>query len=182
MLGDVIYEKEIDTSSLPKSGGGRLLNLSQFEDRLPDFKGIYHVMIRSTEDYWVKDSRYISLSDLGLIAKEGLDKIYVFTNSIKTASPVDGVNVSVYATNNQLIGTGATDEDGVAEIAYTKKDFSGFKPAMIIAKTADDFNYLPFNNTRVNTSRFDVGGKRNNPTALMPLYMRKEIFTVPVKK
>ena len=37
--GDVIYEKEIDTRSLPKSGAGRLLNFSQFEDRLPDFKG-----------------------------------------------------------------------------------------------------------------------------------------------
>ena len=87
MLGDVIYEKEIDTRSLPKSGAGRLLNFSQFEDRLPDFKGVYHVMIRSSEDYWVRDSRYISLSDLGLIAKEGQDKIYVFANSIKTASP-----------------------------------------------------------------------------------------------
>ncbi|MEI9807534.1 MAG: hypothetical protein WDO16_06395 [Bacteroidota bacterium] len=65
-LGDVIYEKEIDTRSLPKSGAGRLLNFSQFEDRLPDFKGIYHIMIRSTQDYWVKDSRYISLSDLGV--------------------------------------------------------------------------------------------------------------------
>ena len=85
-LGDVIYEKEIDTRSLPKSGIGRVLNFSQFEDRLPDFKGIYHVMIRSTEDYWIKDSRYISLSDLGLIAKEGQDKIYVFTNSIKNAA------------------------------------------------------------------------------------------------
>ena len=85
-----------------------LLNFSQFEDRLPDFKGVYHIVIRSAEDYWVKDSRYISLSDLGLIAKEGQDKIYVFTNSIKSADPVNGVNVSVYSTNNQLIGTGAT--------------------------------------------------------------------------
>ena len=72
MLGDVIYEKEIDTSSLPKSGAGRLLNFSQFEDRLPDLKGIYHIMIRSTEDYWVKDSRYISLSDLGSDCKRGI--------------------------------------------------------------------------------------------------------------
>lgn len=177
MLGDVIYEKEIDTRSLPRSGGGRLLNFSQFEDRLPDVKGVYHVMIRSTEDYWVKDSRYISLSDLGLIAKEGQDKIFVFTNSLKTAKPVDGVNVSVYATNNQLIGTGATNDEGVAEIEYSKKEFSGFKPAMIIAKTADDFNYLPFNNTRINTSRFDVGGKRNNASGFDAfVYAERDIY------
>ena len=177
MLGDVIYEKEIDTRSLAKSGAGRLLNFSQFEDRLPDFKGVYHIVIRSTEDYWVKDSRYISLSDLGLITKEGEDKIYVFANSLKTASPVDGVNVSVYSANNQLIGTGSTNGEGVAEIAYSKKDFAGFNPAMVIAKTADDFNYLPFSNTRVNTSRFEVGGKRTNPSGLDAfVYAERDIY------
>ena len=92
LLGDVIYEKEIDARALPRSGGGRLLNFSQFEDRLPEFKGVYHVVIRSTKDYWVKDSRFISLSDLGLITKQGQDKILVFTNSIKTAGPVEGVH------------------------------------------------------------------------------------------
>ncbi len=177
MLGDVIYEKEIDTRSLPKSGAGRLLNFSQFEDRLPDFKGVYHVVIRSANDYWVKDSRYVSLSDLGLIAKEGKEKMYVFTNSIKTAGPLSGVNVSVYAANNQLIGTGATNAEGLAEIAYSRKDFSGFKPAMIIAKTEDDFNYLPFSNTRVNTSRFDVGGKRNNPSGFDAfVYAERDVY------
>jgi uncharacterized protein YfaS (alpha-2-macroglobulin family) len=65
----------------------------------------------------------------------------------------------------------------VAEIAYVKKDFSGFKPAMIIAKTADDFNYLPFNNTRVNTSRFDVGGKRNNPSGFDAfVYAERDVY------
>jgi uncharacterized protein YfaS (alpha-2-macroglobulin family) len=177
VLGDVIYEKEIDTRSLPKSGVGRLLNLNQFEDRLPDFNGVYHVVIRSSEDYWVRDSRFISLSDLGLIAREGSDKIYVFANSIKTAEAINGVNVTVYATNNQLIGTGSTNKDGVAEISYIKKDMSGFKPALLIARTADDFNYLPFAGTRVNTSRFEVGGKRNNPSGLDAfVYAERDLY------
>jgi len=177
MLGDIIYEKEIDTRSLPKSGGGKILNVSQFEDRLPEFKGIYHVQISSMKDYWVKDSRFISVSDIGLVAKEGVDKIFVFANSIKTAEGMNGVNVSVYSKNNQLIGTGSTNGDGVAEIVYTKKDFSGFQPAMIIAKTGDDFNYLPFSSTRVNTSRFDVGGRRNNPSGLDAfVYAERDIY------
>jgi uncharacterized protein YfaS (alpha-2-macroglobulin family) len=176
-LGDVIYEKEIDTRSLPKSNGGRLLNFSQLQDRLADFKGIYHVTIRSTKDYWVRDSRFVSVSDLGLIAREGDDKIFVFANSIKKATAVNGVNVSLYANNNQLIGTGSTNEEGVAEISYTRKEFSGFKPAMIIAKTGDDFNYLPFSSTSVNTSRFDVGGKRNNPSGLDAfIYAERDIY------
>jgi uncharacterized protein YfaS (alpha-2-macroglobulin family) len=175
--GDVIYSKEIDTRSLPKSGNGRILNISQFEDRLPDVKGIYHVMIRSAEDYWVRDSRFISFSDIGLIAKQGQDRMYVFANSIKTASPLQGVTVNIYGANNQLLGTGATNADGAAEVAVATKNFAGFKPAMVIAKTADDFTYLPFNNTRVNTSRFEVGGKRMNATGLDAfIYAERDIY------
>ena len=175
--GDVIYSKEIDTRSLPKSGSGRILNISQFEDRLPDVKGVYHVMIRSTEDYWVRDSRFISLSDIGLIARQGQDKMFVFANSIKTANPLQGVTVNIYGANNQLLGTGATNANGAAEVPIASRNFAGFKPAMVIAKTADDFTYLPFNNTRVNTSRFDVGGKRANATGLDAfIYAERDIY------
>ena len=48
---------------------------------------------------------------------------------------------------------------------------------MVIAKTADDFNYLPFNNTRVNTSRFEVGGKRNNPSGFDAfVYAERDVY------
>ncbi|HYO21078.1 MAG TPA: MG2 domain-containing protein, partial [Flavisolibacter sp.] len=177
MAGDVVYTKEIDTRSLPKSGGGRLLNLSQFEDRLPDAKGIYHVMIRSSEDYWVRDSRFISFSDIGLIAKQGQNKLVVFANSIQSANAINGLTINVYGKNNQLLGTGATNGDGIAEVAINAKAYSGYAPTMIIAKTADDFTYLPFNNTRVNTSRFDVGGKRINATGLDAfVYAERDIY------
>ena len=175
--GDVVYSKEIDTRSLPKSGSGRLLNISQFEERLPDAKGIYHVMIRSVQDYWVRDSRFISFSDIGLIAKQGTGKIVVFSNSIKTATAIDGVTINVYGKNNQLLGTGASNSDGVAEITVASKAFAGYAPALIIAKTANDFTYLPFSNTRVNMSRFDVGGKRINATGLDAfVYAERDIY------
>lgn len=174
--GDVIYEKEIDTRTLPQSGNNRLFHFS-IADQLPDFKGIYHIMIRSMETYWVRDSRFISVSDLGLIAKEGKEKMTVFANSIKTAQPVNGVNILVYGNNNQLLGMGATTAEGLAEIQYTRKEFAGFRPAMVIAKTADDFNYLPFSSTAVATSRFEVGGKTGNSTGLDAfIYGERDIY------
>jgi alpha-2-macroglobulin len=179
-FGDVIYSQEVDTRTLPRSagstGGGRLLNLN-ITDRLPEFKGIYHVVIRSVKDYWVSDKRFVSLSDIGLIAKEGREKILVFANSIKTAAALPGVNILAYGSNNQLLGMGSTSAEGVAEITYTRKEFAGFKPAMIIAKTADDFNYLPFGSTRVNTSRFEVGGRRANTSGLDAfVYPERDIY------
>lgn len=175
-LGDVIYEQEIDTRTLPKMGGSRLYHFN-IADRVKDFNGIYHLQIQSTEDYWIRDNRFISLSNIGLIAKEGKEKMYVFANSIQTAEPLNGVNVTVYGANNQVLGLGTTNSEGVAEVAYTKKEFSGFKPAMVIAKTADDFNYLPFQSTRVNTSRFDVGGKAWNSTGVDAfIYAERDIY------
>ncbi|MFT3824842.1 MAG: MG2 domain-containing protein [Chitinophagaceae bacterium] len=175
-LGDVIYEQEIETRSLPKYGNSRLFTFN-VEDKLPDFKGIYHIKIRSTTDYWRSDSRFISKSDIGLITKEGKDKLFVFANSIQTAQAVKDVNIVVYGNNNQVLGMANTNQDGVAEIAYTRKDMAGFRPAMIVAKTADDFNYLPFNTTRVNTSRFEVGGKRLNATGIDAfVYAERDIY------
>lgn len=175
-MGDVVYEKDIETKSLPKYGNSRLFKFNP-EDRLADFKGIYHIKIRSTKDYWEGDSRFIAMSDLGLIAKEGKDKMMVFVNSIKTAEAVNGVNVVAYGANNQVLGNGSTNADGVAEITYTRKEFAGFKPAMIIAKTADDFNYLPFSNTKVNMSRFEVGGKLSNATGVDAfVYAERDIY------
>jgi alpha-2-macroglobulin len=175
-LGDVIYEKEIDTRSLPKLGGSRLFNFN-IADRVKDFNGIYHLQIQSTEDYWIKDNRFVSLSDIGLIAKEGKEKMMVFANSIKSAQAMNGVNVTVYGVNNQVLGVGTTNADGVAEVAYVQKEFSGFKPAMVLAKTADDFNYLPFHNTRVNTSRFEVNGKSWSNTGMDAfIYAERDIY------
>jgi len=178
-IGDVIYEQEMDTRMLPRSSTSninRILNLD-ITDKLPEFKGIYHVMIRSTKNYWVRDSRFVSLSDIGMIAKEGADKILVFTNSIKTATPLNGVTVQAYGANNQLLGAGSTNADGVAEIAFTRKEFAGFRPAMLIARSADDFNYLPFSTTRINTSRFDVGGRHTNPSGLDAfVYPERDIY------
>src|SRR5450432_4205396 len=174
--GDVIYEKDIDSRLLPKYGGSRLLHMDM-EDKLPEFKGIYHVAIRSAKDYWVRDSRYISLSDIGLIAKEGTEKIIVFANSIQSATPLKGVNMIAYGANNQVLGMATSDDQGVATIQFLRREFAGFKPAMIIAKTSDDFNYLPFSTTRVNTSRFDVGGKTLNMTGLDAfIYPERDIY------
>ncbi len=175
-LGDIIYAKDIDTRSLPKSGNTRVFHFD-IDDKLPEFKGIYHIMIRSDSNYWVRDDRFISLSDIGLIAKQGKDRILVFANSIKDATPMEGVNVVAYGKNNQVLGMGATNASGVADIPCTRKEFAGFAPAMVIAKTASDFNYLPFLTTSVNTSRFEVGGKRSNPTGLDAfIYPERDIY------
>ena len=124
-FGDIIYEKEIDTRSLPKYGNSRLFNFN-IADKMPDFKGIYHVMIRSGKDYWVSDNRFISLSDIGLIAKEGKEKILVFANSIKNANAMAGVNMIAYGANNQVLGMAQRMLMVSQKLHIQKKNFQVF--------------------------------------------------------
>ncbi|HVU85444.1 MAG TPA: MG2 domain-containing protein, partial [Puia sp.] len=126
---------------------------------------------------WVRDSRFLSLSDIGLIAKDARENLVVFANSIRTAEPLKAVNIIAYGANNQILGMGSTNDSGVAEIKYTRREFAGFRPAMVIAKTENDFNFLPFNSTRVNTSRFDVEGKNPNTSGLDAfIYPERDIY------
>jgi len=174
--GDVIFEQVMETANLPQFGNSRILHFD-IKDKVPDIKGIYHIQIRSAQDYWVRDSRFVSLSDIGLIVKEGKEKILVFANSIRSANALAGVNVVAYGSNNQVLGMSATNAEGVAEIQYSKKELSGFRPAMILAKTAEDFNYIPFGTTEVNTSRFETGGQRTNSTGLDAyIYPERDIY------
>ncbi|MFN8275877.1 MAG: MG2 domain-containing protein [Chitinophagales bacterium] len=175
-LGDVVYEKSIETQSLPRRGSSRLLKFD-FPDALKDYKGLYRVTIRSDQQYYLSESRFVSLSDIGLISKQNADKIWVFANSIHSAQSLPGVTITVMGANNQKIGSGTTDKNGVAEITISKRDQNGFKPTMIMAKTATDFNFLPFSSTQVETSRFDVGGKNINASTLDAfIYSERDMY------
>lgn len=175
-LGDVILDKVYDTKTLPRNGSNRLFKFD-FEDKLKDLKGIYHIRIQSTTQYWLSDSRYISLSDIGLIARQSEDKVYVFANSISTAEPLSNVTINLIGLNNQQTGSAKTNSSGVAEIDAKKLAYNGFRGAMITARDGNDFNYMPFSSTHVNTSRFETGGKRSNSTNLdCFIYGERELY------
>ncbi|MEZ4887285.1 MAG: MG2 domain-containing protein [Chitinophagales bacterium] len=163
--GKMIYEVEHDTQDLDKVGKTRLLNID-FTDKLPQFEGIYVVKIEDMERNFVTASTVMAYSDIGLIVKQEDNMIYVFANSLQTAQPLSGTNISfISKTNQRLFGT-TTDENGLAtfkNIDDIAKDFD-FDVSMITAQKGNDYNYLLLQKTNVNTSRFEVGGKLPNPS------------------
>lgn len=161
MFGNVVYEKVYETSKLEKNNSSRILTID-FVDKLERFDGIYVIKVSSTEERWLTDAQVVSLSDIGLITKATGDELYVFANSIQTAEPLSGVNVSFISSNNQKLFTTTTDRNGVAKFSELKKNLPDFDVNLIIATQGGDYNFLPFNQTMVETSRFDVGGKRMN--------------------
>lgn len=175
-FGDVIYEKTIATNRLPKYRNSRLFHFS-FPDNLPEFKGIYHIKISSSEEYYLSDAKFVSLSDIGLIARQGQKKLYVFAAGIKSAKPMANVELTAFGLNNQKIGSALTNAEGYAEIPLIKTGSRGFVPAMITARSGSDFNYMPMSTARVETSRFDVGGVNQNASGLRAfVYGDRDIY------
>ena len=163
-LGKELYTKKLELSSSKNWLQKVTVNLD--EALKSGYKGLYTVTVRSDEDRWVQDSKMVSISDIGLITKKSADQIIVFVNSIKTAEPISGVNITVISSNNQTLLEGTTGEDGIIKFDDVKKKTEGFTPRLITAEKDDDFNYIDLYETSIETSRFDVGGV----TQYSPLY------------
>ncbi len=175
IYGNVISEHEYDTKSFAKNGNVSLLNLSV--DNLGEYKGIYVVKVESMDDRYLSAGKLVSVSDIGMIAKQSRNDVYVFCNSIKSAESMNGVTVKFVSTNNQVLQSTITDGNGVAKFENVLRKAKDFTVGMITATVAGDFNYMMFNDTHVETSRFDVGGLQENSTGLQAfLYGDREAY------
>lgn len=157
-LQDEVWRKKINPAELPREGNFSIVNLD-FEDKLPQYKGVYVVSVVSTEDRWLKDSRLISISDLGMIVKNGKTKTHVFVNSLDTGDPIANASVTLIGANNQKLSAVATNTQGVAVFDVDPNLPTGFRPQLVTASKQEDYNLLDFGSTAVQTSRYEVGGK-----------------------
>ena len=162
-LGNVLSERTYAVAELPKQQGLRLLNLSLKElEFTGELKGLYIIKIQDTERQWLQVSKLVAVTDIGLIVKQGaLGSTLVFANSIRDARPLAGVALRFVSTNNQVMGTGTTNGDGVAKFDSTAA-VSRFRLGMVTAQRAADFTFLDLGRSRVETSRFEVGGLQSN--------------------
>lgn len=104
--------------------------------------------------HWV--SRNIIASDLGLLAKRGLDGSMLFTvTDIKSTDPMSGVTLEIYNYQQQLITRAETDGSGMAQIKIPAK------PYLLIAKKGDQRGYLKLDDgSSLSLSMFDVSGDK----------------------
>ncbi|SNR68320.1 alpha-2-macroglobulin family protein [Hymenobacter mucosus] len=162
-LGNVLTERTYTVSGLPKAQGLRLLNLNLKDlEFAGGLKGLYIIKVQDTERQWLQVSKLVAVSDIGLIVKQGkAGSTLVFANSIRNAKALSGVEMRFISTNNQVMGTGLTNGDGVAKFDSTAQN-GRFKLGMVMAQQGNDFTFLDLSRSRVETSRFEVGGLQSN--------------------
>jgi uncharacterized protein YfaS (alpha-2-macroglobulin family) len=160
--GDVLFTRAYTTAALKKQHGLHLLslNLKDLEFNAP-LKGLYVVRVQDTEHLWLREEKLVALTDLGLIARQNADGgTVVFLNSIRTAQPISGATVRFLSTSNQVMGTATTNGQGVAR--YDSVAGSRLRLGMVTVVKDADFSFINLPQTRVETSRFEVGGLTSN--------------------
>ena len=160
-LSTVLVNKTVETADLPKVRGVSALNLA-LPDANNEFRGVYLVSVDSKDEAYLQANQLVSLSDIGLVAHQTKNEVFVWANSIHTAEPLQGVDITLVSNNNQSVYTLKTDGSGFVRFDKVAEKAPGFKIAMLTARTSDDFNFLFLPDTQVETSRFDVAGKYDN--------------------
>jgi len=174
-FSDVVVNKVVDTENLPKTKGISALNIALPDDN--GRRGIYLVSVNSKEEAYLGATKLVSLSDIGLIAKQGKDELWVFANSIKTNEPLTNLEITLISSNNQSVYTATTNGDGIVHVEKLGEKAPGFKLAMLTAANNDDFNYLLLDDTRVETSRFEVDGQRDNTSGIQAfIYGQRDMY------
>ncbi|OCG08066.1 hypothetical protein A9G13_07670 [Gilliamella sp. wkB178] len=108
-------------------------------------------------------SRFIVVTDLGIIAKKSLDQSNdLFIQSISTGQPISNAKVSVLGMNGIAITSKNTDSTGHVHFAPLSEYYQGIKPLVYVVEKDNDSSFLPIQSydRNLNLSRFDIGGIR----------------------
>ncbi|HVE15398.1 MAG TPA: MG2 domain-containing protein, partial [Chthoniobacterales bacterium] len=108
-----------------------------------------------------QDSRFLLVTDLGLIVKENADgSRELFVASIKTGLPQAGVQASILGKNGVAVAQGVTDGEGHICFPAVGKEEHDREPVAFVARLGDDVAFLPYNrqDRKLDFSRFDTGG------------------------
>jgi uncharacterized protein YfaS (alpha-2-macroglobulin family) len=116
---------------------------------------------RNARDNDASESRFVLITDLGLIVKRNADGARdVFVQSFKERAPIAGVKLTALAKNGDTLAEAETDALGRAALPVLDGLKREKKPVAIVARKGADLAFIPWarEDRQVELSRFDVGG------------------------
>ena len=156
-LGVDAIEKEIDTAASRNERKDVLLDMRDILAK--DAHGLYYMKISDLNGYsWDTKKKLLLTTDLGILAKKSDSGLFVWLNSLSTASAVSGAAIKVFTKTNQQILEGVTDENGVAH--FKNVDWSGDrKPFVVTASKNNDLSFIELEKCAISETDFDTSGR-----------------------
>jgi uncharacterized protein YfaS (alpha-2-macroglobulin family) len=156
-LGDRIVEETL------RPGGGRNVKVVtplDLERRVRgQAPGLYRVGLNVPGAYEGKE-RWLLITDLGIVARQGEGEFLVWVSSFKDLSPAAGASVRLLSDQNQTMAEGRTDASGLWRARDLGDPDEKARPHMVVVERGADFSFLLLPRSGIDTAGFDVGGSR----------------------
>ncbi|MET3856939.1 alpha-2-macroglobulin family protein [Rhizobium sp. OAE497] len=167
--GELVWQGSIDIANdLNKD----VVTSFPVDEALPQRKPGVYVLIASpanapANEWDSKATQWFVVSDVGITTYAGTDGLNVFTRSLASAKPIAGVELTLLAKNNEVLGTAKTDDNGRATFtAGLMRGTAALTPAVITAKNGDsDYVFLDMTRAGFDLSDRGVTG-RASPGAI----------------
>jgi uncharacterized protein YfaS (alpha-2-macroglobulin family) len=151
--GDRIVEKTLTFPATPNVRSTSTIPIGSLVKSASP--GLYKVSVYRNDDEWQASTRWILITDLGIVAKSTATEVVVWTSSFKDLAPIANATVALLDDQNQLLAQGRTDDSGFWTARGLKEKAH---PFMVTIERGKDFSFLLLGNSRVDMSAFDVTG------------------------
>ncbi len=162
-LGEEIWKGEVDIVS---ERNKRVTTSIPIGEVLPQTAPGVYVLTAETPgneanswDY--RATQWFVVTDLGLTTMTGADGLHVFVRSLSTGDPVEGIDLRLFARNNEELGRTVSDATGVGSFAPgLVRGGAGRTATAVMAAGADgDFVFIDLTKAAFDLSDRGVGGR-----------------------
>ncbi len=154
-LGDRLYHDRIPLGYKSNSPVITPVNLEKYiQGHEP---GLYRVAL-TVPGKFQGFQRFVLVTDIGIVAKHGLDDFLVWTASFSTLAPMAGASVRILSYQNQELASGTTDGQGLFRAKISALTMADKRPYLIVVQKGADTSYLLYDRFRVDATGLDVAG------------------------
>ncbi len=145
--------------------------------------GAYVLTVRpgneDPQDRWGQvATQWFIVSDLGLTALTGQDGVHVFVRSLGSAEPVKDAQLRLVAVNNEILGSGTSDDKGYVRFdPGLARGKGGLAPAVLVSETANgDYAFLDLDRAPFDLSDRGVEGREAPGPEDVFLYTERGVY------
>jgi uncharacterized protein YfaS (alpha-2-macroglobulin family) len=138
--------------------------------------GLYRLVVGQPDRRWEARQRWVLVTELGIVAKRSEDDLLVWVSRFSDLEPVPWARVRVRSDQNQLLAEGRTDARGLLHLRGLRERFDGERPALVTVERGDDWSFLPFQGTRIETSGLEVSGAATPSGYDAYLYGERDLY------
>lgn len=169
-LGEPVWK---GTLSIEPERNREVTTSIPIDEALPTRKPGIYLMTASPAAHGLKDfpsvaSQWFVISDIGLVSFSGQSNgktagLQVFARSLRSAEPLQGLNMTLVARNNEVLAKATSDATGLAAFdAGLLRGSEGLAPAMVTATGPDgDFVFLDLTRPGFDLSDRGVTGRES---------------------